>query len=459
MIGRASSPGTSERTGSPVVPRGGPEFDPLSADLFPPLPSAVQWGLERTRRILSGVGNPLSSIPVLHVGGTNGKGSVARIWASILKASGLRVGLYSSPHLVSFRERFLVGGRPVPDDLLRELAVQLRPFLIQQEPSYFEATTALAFLAFERARVDVAVIEVGLGGRLDATNVVSPVLTAITNVDLDHREFLGDSVAEIAWEKAGILKSGVPAFTASRNEEVLQLLGREAATLGVPLSRISTPEGEVSLQGTRFRLRTRRWGDLHLRSPLIGMHQLENLALAVRSLEALPPRFPLPVDAVRVGVSNARVPGRFQVEREGDRTWILDVAHNPPAARALADTLRRVSPSAPRVGVLGIMADKDHLEILRALAPELDRIVLTVPSRIPEARRWDPEVVRAELLSEVALEVQVEPTAEEAFRSARTGAGDAGTVLVSGSFGLVGEALRFLDRIPPEALPPSSEFG
>jgi dihydrofolate synthase / folylpolyglutamate synthase len=419
----------------------------------------VQWGLERTRRILSGVGNPLSRIPVLHVGGTNGKGSVARIWASILKASGVRVGLYSSPHLISFRERFLVGGRPVPDHRLRELAVQLRPFFIQEEPSYFEATTALAFLAFERARVDVAVIEVGLGGRLDATNVVSPVLTAITNVALEHRELLGDSLTEIAWEKAGILKPGVPAFTASRNEEVLQLLGREAATLGVPLSRISPPEGEVSLHGSRFRLRTRRWGDLDLTSPLIGTHQLENLALAVRSLEALPPRFSLPVDAVRVGVANARVPGRFQVERDGDRTWILDVAHNPPAARALASTLRRVSPPAPRVGVLGILADKDHMEILRALAPELDRIILTVPPRIPESRRWDPESARAELLSEIDVAVEVEATSEEAFRKAREGAGDAGTVLVSGSFGMVGEALRFLDRIPLEALPPFSEFG
>lgn len=443
--------------GSTATTWGPPPDDPLAARLFPPLPAEIRWGLGRTRRLLAGVGHPLRTTPVLHVGGTNGKGSVARIWASILNAAGLRVGLYTSPDLISFRERILVDGLPLPDEALETWADELAPLVVRERPTFFEASTALAFLAFERADVDVAVVEVGLGGRLDATNVLSPVISAITTISLEHTDLLGSDLRSIAREKAGILRPGVPAYTTVSEPEALAALTEEAATHGIPLRRVTPPTGQVSLSGVRMELSTRRWGRLELSSPLVGRHQISNLALAVRSLEGLPPRVPLTVAAIREGVAGTRVPGRFQVEKEERRTWILDVAHNPAAARALAETLTAVRPPGRRVGVVGILSDKDHGEILRPLIPVLDEVLLTLPPGVADPRRWNPEQV-VEMVSG-KLEAAVEEDLEAALNRARQGAGDDGTVLVCGSFRVVGGALRSLDRIPVEALPAAADFG
>lgn len=433
--------------------------DPLAQRLFPTLPTRVEWGLGRTRRLLAAVGRPLQKTPVLHVGGTNGKGSVARVWASILQAAGLRVGLYTSPELLSFRERILVDGLPLPDDALQECAAELHPLFLREGPTYFEAATALAFLAFERAEVDAAVVEVGLGGRLDATNVLTPVVTAIASVSLEHTDLLGSDLASIAREKAGIFRPGVPAFTTVQDAEVLETLTEEAATHGVPLVRVGVPEGRVSLAGTRLMLPTRRWGRLELSSPMVGRHQLANVALAVRSLDALPPRVPLTAEAIREGVSRARMPGRFQVEKEGGRVWILDVAHNPGAARALAQTVSEVAPPGRRVGVASVLADKDHRGILSEVAPVLDDLILTVPDSTPSERRWDPEAVAREWPRDEGLKPRVEAGLEGALGLARERAGEDGTVLVFGSFRIVGETLRTLGRTPVEALPPPSDLG
>lgn len=450
------SPEGPEPRSAPIH-RGPPAEDPLAARLFPSLPQQVQWGLGRTRRIVAGVGHPLRTTPVLHVGGTNGKGSVARIWASILQASGLRVGLYTSPELISFRERILVDGLPLPDEALLAWADELAPLVIRERPSFFEASTALAFLAFERAGVEVAVVEVGLGGRLDATNVLSPVLSAITSVSLEHTDLLGPDVASITREKAGILRPGVPAYTTVRDPEGRAVLAEEAATHGIPLVRVGRPEGKVSLSGVRLAVPTRRWGRLELSSPLVGRHQLANIALAVCSLDGLPPRIPLTADAIRDGVARARLPGRFQVEKEGRRTWILDVAHNPGAARALADTLVEVSPPGRRVAVVGILADKDQRGILQALSGALKEVILTVPPSVHSSRRWDPREALGYLPSDVTGLVEEE--LEGALQRARERVGDEGTVVVCGSFRVVGGALRALDRVPVEALPPAADFG
>lgn len=470
-----------------AVDRGPPTDDPLAARLFPSLGVTVRWGLERTARILAAVDNPHRSYPVLHVGGTNGKGSVARIWARILEADGRRVGLYTSPHLVAFRERILVDGSPLPDSLLEDLADELRSPVIRASPSHFEATTALAFLAFARAQVDVVVAEVGLGGRLDATNVVTPVLTAITNVAADHGDMLGDTVARIAAEKAGILKPGVRAYTAARDPDALAVLAEEALVLGTPLVRVAPARGTTGLDGTRCRLRTRRWGELDLRSPLVGAHQLENLALAVRSLEGLPPRLLPGREAVCEGVAAARVPGRMQVEEDPPRRWILDVAHNVAGAHALAATLRAADLARPRVGVIGILADKDWEGMLGILGPELDGLLLTVAPSSPPARRWDPVVAAARVASgaggagagasggvasggvasgggavgeaavgEAAVgggSVEAIPPFDAALARARDLTSGGGTVVVAGSFHTVGGALRDLGRTPREALP------
>ncbi len=431
--------------------------DSLARELFPPLTGRVTWGLTRIHGILAGIGHPLRRVPVLHVGGTNGKGSVGRVWAGILEEAGLRVGLYSSPDLVSFRERILVNGRPFPDEALLELAQELHPHLLRESPSLFEASTALAFLAMERAGVELAVVEVGLGGRLDATNVVSPVVSVITNVTMDHADLLGGTLPEIALEKAGILKAGVPAYTGSQDPAVLEVLTREAATLGVPLTRVGPPRGTVTAAGISLSVRTRRWGELELKSPLVGRHQLENVALAVRSLEALPPRIPITATCIRKGVARARLPGRFQVERTDAGLWVLDVAHNPAAARVLVSTLQEVELPAPRIGVVQIMKDKDVPAILKELAQGLDGMVLVTDPSTPEDRRWEPG--EAELALPRGFPTRKSDSVAEGLEQARTWAERGGSVLVTGSFSVVALALRALDRIPREALPPSSGFG
>lgn len=448
--------------------------DPLAAQLFPLLPDQVRWGLDRTERLLARVGSPQKGLPTLHVAGTNGKGSVARIWAAILEEAGFRVGLYTSPPLLSFRERILVDGVPLTDEELGEMAGELRSHLVKLAPSPFEAFTVLSLMAFRRMEVDLAVMEVGMGGRLDATNVVEPVLTAVTNVTLEHQAMLGSSIQAIAKEKAGILKSGVPAYTAAENPEVLRVLTEEAASHGVPLTRVSPVAGQVSLEGLRCVVRTRRWGDLHLDSPLLGRHQLMNIALAVRSLEALPPRFLPSRRAVESGVARAQVPGRLQLEAEPPRTWLLDVAHNPAGASALVEAVRSFPLAEPRVGVVGILADKEWPLMLEVLAGVMDRILLVVPPSAPVGRRWDPAAVvqtlpeavreRVELFGDgvgevPALDPALEAAMARALERARAFTSEGGTVVVTGSFPVVGDVLRALDRIPAEALPPSADSG
>jgi dihydrofolate synthase / folylpolyglutamate synthase len=453
--GGPGASGAPERSSNPSGV-GPPQGDPLWARLFPPLPGVVKWGLERTERLLAGVGDPHRAYPVLHVGGTNGKGSVARIWSGILRAAGLRTGLYTSPHLISFRERIQVDGASLPDSLLEQWAMELRPLILEASPSSFEASTAFAFLALARAEVDVAVVEVGLGGRLDSTNVVSPVVSAITNVAVEHREMLGETVEEIAREKAGIMKPGTPTFTAEDDPRVLEIFAREAERLGVPLVRVPAPGGTVGLDGSRFELETGSWGRLELASPLLGRHQLRNVALAVRALEALPPRLPVSAGAVVEGILGTRVPGRLQVEREGERIWLLDVAHNPAGMASLTAALGELELPSPRVGLVGILGDKAWDEMVPELARGVDLLVLTVPESAPPDRRWDPQRA-GELVPRGR--VRVIPSFPAAMEAAREASGARGTVVVAGSLSTVGDALRHLDRIPPDALPPPFDFG
>lgn len=433
-----------------------PADDTLVAQILPGLPTEVRWGLERTERILAALGNPHRDYPVLQVAGTNGKGSVARIWAEILQAAGLRTGLYTSPHLVSFRERILVDGSPLPDELLAEWARDLRPLLVREAPSFFEAATALALTSFARSSVDVVVAEVGMGGRLDATNVLRPVLAAVTSLALDHTSMLGESVEQIAREKAGILKPGVPVFTAVEDPGVLAVLREEAALREARLYRVPIPEGKIRMEGVELELQTSRWGKLRLECPMTGRHQLQNLALAVRALEVLPPRLPVSARAVSKGVQRARVSGRFQVERRGARTWILDIAHNLSGVRALAQTLRDVEAPTPRVAIVGILADKPWAAMLRELALAVDAFVLTVPRSAPEPRTWRPQDAKALLPSD---RVEIRTGVKSAIDAARVAAGPTGSVVVTGSTYTVGEALQCLDRVPKEALPVSPESG
>jgi dihydrofolate synthase / folylpolyglutamate synthase len=419
-------------------------YDRLVAELFPRLSGGIRWGLDRTRRLLAGVGDPQRAYPALHIGGTNGKGSAAALLASALRADGRRVGLYSSPHLCDFRERFRVDGEPLDAAAVLAAAERLWPAIERERPSFFEATTALAFLALAEAGVDLAVVEVGLGGRLDATNVVEPLVTAITNVERDHMQYLGDTLAAIAAEKAGIFKPAVPAVTAEQGAEALAVLRARAAEIGAPLVALEAGEIQdigVASEGTSFALDS-CWGRLAVRTPLVGAHQAWNAAVALRTLEALPDGLRPARAAVLAGLASVSWPGRLQQERIGAVDWLFDVAHNVAGMRALVAALTALAPRRPLVAVVGVLGDKDWRGMLAPLAACADELILTVPRSAPSERIWDPEAVLGTLPRTRAV---VRADLDDALATAQR---DAATVLVTGSFHTVGDALRALGRQP-----------
>ena len=415
--------------------------------LFPGSPAVVDWGLERMEAALEELGNPHRRYRSLHVGGTNGKGSVASTWASVLTRHGHSTGLYTSPHLCSFRERIMIDGRPVAASRLAAAASRLRPLADGLGMSFFEATTLLALHVFAEDGVESACVEVGLGGRLDATNVVTPAVTAITNVALDHQEYLGDTLEEIAREKAGIIKPGVPFITAEGRPGVLAALEARAAAVGAPFHRVE-PWRDISKlrlgpQGTRFRVRTAAGGTVELETPLLGAHQAVNAALAVRALELLSPP-PAPA-AVRDGVAAVRWPGRGQIRRVGERLFVFDVAHNTAGVEALVRVLADLAPPRPLVLLTGILGDKDWSRMLPPLVDLADQAVFTIPASAPAGRSWDP----AEVAARVASGTPVEVVADVAAALARaTELCRAGTVVVTGSCYTVGDVLLLMGLRP-----------
>jgi len=417
--------------------------------VLPPLSVGVVWGLERTEDALALLGDPHRSYPTIHVGGTNGKGSVAAVLANILTHAGKRVGLYTSPHLCSFRERFQVDGIPVSALELLEAGDEFRGLLSDAGLTFFEATTVLAFHLFARSGVDVTLVEVGLGGRLDSTNVILPELVAITNVAGDHHEYLGETLSAIAGEKAGIIKARVPVVTAETDPVLLKIFQDRAQEVGSPFHPLDPTEVihelEVAPRGNAFTLTTRLWGDLPLISPLPGAHQAGNVALALRCLELLPPSLVPDQEAVMEGVAEVRWPGRLQIETRPEGTWVFDVAHNVAGVRALADSLPLLGLPDPLVLLVGIQGDKDWRAMLPPLFAMTREAVLTQPPSVPAERRWHP--LEAAGAVEARPNLHILPDFSEAMEGARRAAGG-GTVVVTGSHHTVGDALNFLEILP-----------
>ncbi len=415
--------------------------------LFPGASSEVEWGLTRMEAALAELGDPHRRYRTLHVGGTNGKGSVASTWASVLKRDGQRVGLYTSPHLCSFRERIMVDGVPLGASRLQEGARRLRPLAEDLGMSLFEACTLLALVMFAEEEVDYASVEVGLGGRLDATNVIVPEVAAITNVAMDHQEYLGISLADIAREKAGIIKPGVPVVTAEARPAVLDVLSARARAVGAPFHPVETWRHVSGLRlgrrGTRFTLRSGRWGDLELETPLPGAHQATNAALAIRALEFL--AHPPAPDTVRDGVAAVRWPGRGQIQRMGERLFVFDVAHNLAAVGALVRILADLAPPRPLVVLAGILGDKDWSRMLPPLVDLADQVVFTVPGSAPSGRLWNPREAAGQVAGSVPIEIEEDLAA--AVRRANALSPD-GTVVVTGSCHTVGDVLSVLGIDP-----------
>ncbi len=398
-------------------------------------------GLERMEALLGRIGHPDKQLKVFHVAGTNGKGSVCATLDAALRAPGRKVALYTSPHLVDFRERFLIDGVPITEDDVTDWIARRTPLVERLGATFFEATTAMAFELFARAEVDVAVIEVGLGGRLDATNVIDPLVAGVTSIGIDHVEFLGHTHEQIALEKAGIFKRGRPAIIGERDPAIRALLARLAHKAGADPVRLVANEATITdirlepLDGTAFTLALPS-GTAHLRTPLAGAHQATNTALALMLLDAAGPEYALSPGRAQGALDRVVLPGRFH--RHG--RFILDVAHNPDGAAVLADTLRAVDPPRPVTAVLSVLADKDWRGVMDALAPVVDLFLVTNAPSAPSARAWLPE---AALTYATARDwkAELEPDFDRALeRGDATG----GTVLVTGSFHTVGDALARL---------------
>ena len=422
----------------------GLSYDELVERLFPRLTGGVRWGLERTLRLLEAAGDPHRAYPSIHIGGSNGKGSVAAIVESVLRSHGLRTGLYTSPHLIDFRERIRIDGVPISRQALVSVARDLWPAVEREDPSFFEATTFLALAAFRRAAVDVAVLEVGMGGRLDSTNVVRPEVAAITSVAMDHAEFLGDDLLAVAREKAGIMKGAVPVVTGESGPAILDLLRDRARAVGAPLHEVESrslpladPEGVLRLPSM--------WGELDLQLPLRGRHQAANAAVALRVLELLPDPLRPSREAVEAGVASTRWPGRLQVERVDRTSWLFDIAHNPAGVRSLLDALPELRLPRPLAALVGILGDKDWPQMLPPLLEAVDEVVLCDPSSAPEARRWDPERVLEALGTPHNVRI-VRPFAAAVAAAVERAGG--GTVLCTGSVHTVGDTMATLHIEP-----------
>lgn len=401
------------------------------------LDSPLQWleaaqgrgivpGLERMERLLAALGNPQSSLRCIHVAGTNGKGSVCAFAESILRASGQRTGLYTSPHLVRFAERIRINGMEATDSLIEEGIARLREATSgwpeEWMPTYFELVTALAFDLFAREHCDIVVLETGLGGRLDATNVAPKLACAITPIGLDHTEWLGATVGAIAVEKAGIFLPGIPAVTAPQEPEALSALKKAAGVLGSPLRVVEEPLSEQRPIG------------------LAGSHQRRNAALALAMIRAA--GFDPSPDAVASGLSGVSWPGRFQrIECRG-REVILDGAHNVHAARQLAATWREQYGDRRCTLIFGALADKDPAAILAELSPLCEQLIL-VPVDSPRSadpREWSRFTGCSHPVPTV--EGSLGEALEHIFDKEASGEGP---VLLTGSLFLVGEALSLLD--------------
>ena len=371
----------------------------------------VEMGLDRVRRALARLGDPQRRYLTVQIAGTNGKGSTAAMAEAILRAAGLRTGLYTSPHLARFTERIRVGGREADGDRLAALDLQVQA--AGERLTYFEIATVLGFLAFAEAGVDAAVLETGLGGRLDAVTCCEPLATAITSIGIDHTEYLGPTLADIAREKAGILKPGVPCFVGRVASEAAAVIQARAAEVGAPL----------------------RWLDADLSAPaahvrLAGPHQTDNATLAVALAQAVAARLGRPLDAsaIAAGLGGVRWPGRL--ERLADDLWV-DCAHNAQGARALAAALPAIAAGRPVTLLMSVARDKDVDAMLAALAPVARRLVATAndsPRALPAAdlvARARPHFADAVAIADP----------EAALAAARAGGG---VVVVCGSMFLVG---------------------
>jgi dihydrofolate synthase/folylpolyglutamate synthase len=416
--------------------------------------------LSRVERLLTAMGDPHTRFAAVHIAGTKGKGSAAAMCESCLRAAGCRTGFYTSPHLHTFRERIQVGGCKIAREDVIALVEEARP-LIEDTPevTYFEAITAIGFLYFARSDVDVAVVEVGLGGRLDATNVLTPEVCVITSLSLEHMYLLGDTLAEIAYEKAGIIKPGIPAVSAPQRAEAIKVLEAVSRQRDAPLTEVGRDwdyePGPADLDGQVFSARRITGGGSKLDGeywiPLLGRHQLENAASAIAALDILSQRgFRISPEAAREGLRSVQWPGRLEILSR-DPLVVADGAHNPYSAQVLRQALEDWFPGQRWVLIFGASADKDVAGMLRVLLPICDYVIVT---RSDHPRAAAP-VELADVVASVGGGAEVSVNVRKSLRRGLAMMDPGGGLLVTGSLHLVADAREEWARYNDAPLPDS----
>jgi dihydrofolate synthase/folylpolyglutamate synthase len=420
--------------------------------------------LSRVERLLAAVGNPHTRFPAVHIAGTKGKGSTAAMVESCLRAAGYRTGLYTSPHLHTFRERIQVNGQNIAREEVVELVQEVQP-LIECTPgvTYFEAVTTIGFLYFARSEVDVAVVEVGLGGRLDATNILTPEVSVITSLSLEHTYLLGDTLAEIAYEKAGIIKPGIPTVSAPQRDEAMKVLREISQERGSRLTEVGRDweyrPGPADLDGQLFTVRRLSDRSSELDGeywiPLLGRHQLENGISAIAALDILRQRsFRIPVESVREGLRSVYWPGRLEILSR-EPLVVGDGAHNPYSTEVLREALEEWFPDQRWVTIFGASADKDIAGMLSVLLPISDYIIVT---RSDHPRAAAP-VKLADVVASVGGGAEVSVNVRKSIRRGLTMIDSGGGLLVTGSTHLVADAREEWARYTNSSLPDNDEVA
>ena len=400
-------------------------------------------GLDTIKNILSALGNPQNDFNCIHIAGTNGKGSVASALSAILHESGYRVGLYTSPHLVHFNERICINNRQIANkDVVKSYRAVKRVHHGDRSPTFFEFATAMALYTFSNQRVDWAVIETGMGGRYDATNIIKPAISIITNVSMEHRDYLGSSLAEIAREKAGIIKQGKPVVTAVKQKQARSVVRAVAQKKSAPLF----------ILGKDFRVRRHQSGHFsyygfentwhHLKTPLLGRYQVQNAALALAASEVLlEDKVAITRESIKQGLANTRWPGRLEIVSDHPLV-ILDGAHNLIAARNLARFLADNLTKRRITLVIGILDDKPYESMLKSLLPQCCRAIIT---RAKTGRALDPQRLYKKA-QKIISDVSIVPDVAGAAKIAIDNSGPDDVICIAGSLYVVGEAKEAIEK-------------
>ncbi|MGE5604974.1 MAG: bifunctional folylpolyglutamate synthase/dihydrofolate synthase [Bacteroidota bacterium] len=411
----------------------------------------IKLGLERIREILKRAGDPQDKYRIVHIAGTNGKGSTAAFYDFALREAGLKVGRFTSPHLSSYRERITVNGEPISEADLAEVITELKSVVEEVAtdgfgpPTEFELGTAAGLLYFARREVDLAVVEVGMGGRFDATNVVIPILSVITHIALDHREYLGDTLEKIAFEKAGIIKPGVPVVIGIQEPEIEKYLTEVAISRKAPYSlagSLNIERAIVNERGNSFDINHPLFGGLTVRTGLVGKHQINNCLNFLAGLEFLSQlNLELSQENIITGLAKAHWPGRFERVPGFERFKLyLDGAHNPDGMRALAGTLTSIYPGQKADLLVGILGNRPLAEMAAILAPVARRVIITT---VPDPKSSKTEDL-TKVFAELGIEIVAEPVPEKALELLL--ATDNRLAIICGSLYLVGYLRDLLVR-------------